>query len=238
MSTVLADSAPDGNARARGRSSGVSPLPWPAVLHDIRGAATAIDALAGLAAHGGALPPETTGLLEMIRARAEQLGTLCEAGSALQGRAARQSLTASLADPGARLQNFLQRAAVTLKVPGEIPDRECDGPLGALVRFILVTAVNAREDSQAGSVSLEAGVVNDTLWLALDFRGPGWGAPAREAVRLLSRGEDRQPLSVACRFVLDRMGGLMCVDATPAGMLVRARLPLVPAVGRLVGETP
>jgi hypothetical protein len=205
-------------------------IPWPGVLHDLRGAATAIDALAGLVADDApALSPASHGLLGLIQARAEQLGTLCEAVSWLQDpRSGQAPLERTLRSSTGRLQKFLRRSGLALKSLGEIPDRSFESrPLGVLLQSVLVAAVNARESSGPGTAALEV-VVNGTTRIAIRLSGPGWGTPALEAVRALSCPEGSIPLGasgVAACAALRHLGATLTASLGEEALTAFVDLP-------------
>ena len=232
--------------RARNEAIAAPAMPWPGVLHDVRGAATAIEALAGLVADDSpALSPSSKGLLDLIQARAEQLGSLCEALAFLQGPASgRQSLDRILALATGRLQKFLERSAIRLKSPGEIPDKDFESrPLVVLLQSILVTAANARAHALRAHAGFEVIVLNGTTRILIDLSGPGWGAPARDAVQSLAdeaRCGELGPHGVAARHALDCLRGSLETELHDEGLRVVLELPPAPAPAptAVAGERP
>ena len=221
---------------ARNRTIAPPPMPWSAVLHDVRGAATAMGALAGLVADDAAgLSSSSRGLLGLIEARAEQLGSLCEAVALLNGApSGRLPVGRIVTQATGRLQKFLDRSAITLKSPGEIPDKDFEArPLAVLLQSILVAAANARAHAQRATAGIEVIVLNGTTRILIDLSGPGWGPPARDAVQALAdaaRCAELGPHGIAARHALDRLRGSLEAELGGDGLRVSIDLPPAPVL--------
>lgn len=214
---------------------------WSGVLHDVRGAATAIDALADLVAdESPGLSPGSRGLLSLIQARADQLAALCDAMAWLQERpedrpAGRLPLEEIIRRATGRLQKFLNRAGLGLKSMGGIPDMECEArPLAVLLQSVLLLATNARATSQAGAVQLEVLVVNGTPRIAIELSGSGWNRPALEALLALAvprRDQDldqaRAPLQLAAHQALAHLRARLDASLRPGPGRTGDRLAVV-----------
>lgn len=202
------------------------PLPWAGVMHDVRGAATAIEALASLIRADVALGDGPGGVLSAIEARAQQLQALCDAVSLLQDRpSGRLPLSQILPSAVGRLQKLLALGCSTLKCPGEIPDTEWESrPLGVLIQSVLVTAVNARDPSRPAEAAIRTDVVNGETRILIDLPGEAWRA-ASEAVRALASEPAGSPMHAATARALARLGARLDVVGCPAGSTVVLSLP-------------
>lgn len=143
-------------SRLRDRSSGLPPRPGAAdvarglslVVHDLRGPFTAVQAFARFLDDQAreSLDSTAASWLDGCRANAELASHLCEALSVLEGSCVRSGAPLALVIPSAaaRLQKFLARGRVALKVSGDFPDRQFERRrLGFVVEAVLVAVAHS-----------------------------------------------------------------------------------------------
>lgn len=138
------------------------------VVHDLRGPATALSAYARFLddQSRASLDPVAASWLDGCQANGELAAHLCEALSVLEGSCVRSRAPLGLVVPAAaaRLQKFLARAQVGLKVSGVFPDRQFERRrLGFVVEAVLVAVAHSVGAGRPSRVEFSAEAHEDRV---------------------------------------------------------------------------